>query len=148
VYKPKKQNNYKGVIIMAKKFLGQEVKENKPGEFSITKTQHNAVLDELGVTKEVRDVIAEANEKIASEGIDFLGKEVLDTKKNAKIVLGTGGGKTTISLKAQSQAINPQTKEKIDLYGVASISVKHVVPKAIKDGQLADLQSEIAKAFA
>jgi hypothetical protein len=130
-----------------KTFLGQEVKPGKPGEFSISRAQQNAVLDELGVTKEVRTVVAEADEKIAEAGIEFLGKEVLATKAPAKLVIGTGHGKTTIAVKGKTQAINPQTKAKIDLYGVASISKKQVIPRSLKTGVLADLQSDIAKAF-
>lgn len=131
-----------------KTFMGQDLVEKKPGEYALTKSQYNAILDEQGVTKEVRDTVQGAEEKIAEEAIDFLGKEVLATKENQRLTLGSGHNKTTFGLKATGSATNPKTGEAIKLYGVASYSQRKMIPSALKKGKLNDLQAEIERVFA
>ncbi len=78
----------------------------------------------------------------------MLGNEVCASKETQKLELGTGDGKTTFTVKGKTSAINPSTKEAIDLYGVTGMNVKRVLPKPLRDGQVAEMRDKIEKAFA
>lgn len=129
-----------------KTFMGVPVKE-KDGVGKVSRADFHKILAEQGVTKEVRDVIAAAEEKIAEEAIKELGKQVVSTKETAKLELGTGDGKTTITVKGETGGINPTTKESIKLYGVTTYQIKKVLPKPLRDGIIADVREKIEKAF-
>lgn len=127
-------------------FMGVPVKQ-KDGVAKVSRADFNKIKDSKGLTKEVRDLEAKFDEEVAREAVKILGQEVIKTKQPAKLELGTGDGKTTITVKAKTSAINPATKEPIDLYGVTSIAVKKVMPKALRDGDIADMRKKIEKAI-
>ena len=129
-----------------KTFMGVPVKE-KDGVNKVSRADFNKILADNGVTKEVRDVIAAAEEKIAEEAIKELGKQVVATKETAKLELGAGNNKTTVTVKGKTGGINPTTKQSIDLYGVTTYQTKKVMPKSLREGVIAKVRSDIEKAF-
>ena len=129
-----------------KEFMGVPVKK-KDGVTKVSRADFNKIKDSKGVTKEVRDLVAKAEEDIAEQAIKILGEEVIATKQTAKLELGTGNGKTTFTVKGKTSAINPATKEPIDLFGVTSVTEKKALPKSMRDGTISDMRKKIEKAF-
>lgn len=128
-------------------FMGQPVIEKNPGEFVVDRKGFQAIQDSLGVTKEVRAVVADCDNKVAEEGIKFCGAAVVATKAPAKLILGSGDGKTTIAMKGHHTTFAPKTRKPVETYGSVSISQKRIMPSALKSGVLADIQKDVEKAF-
>lgn len=129
-----------------KEFMGVPVKQ-KDGVAKVSRADYNKILNDKGVTKEVRDVVDKAEAEIAEEAIKALGAEVIATGETAKLELGSGNNKTTFTVKGKTGGINPSTKEPIDLFGVTTMAVKKVMPKPLRDGVIQEMRDKIEKAL-
>ena len=134
---------------MAKKnnqeFMGMPVDTSKAGVAKVSKSDQNKILDELGVTKDVRTVIAEAEAAILEAAIDFNGQNVVDTKKDSQLILGSGDSRVIDTTKAKSVTRNPADGSKIVSFGSASIRKRGIVPKALKEGAIDKWSKKIEK---
>lgn len=128
-------------------FLGSPVTSDDKGGFKVSKSEQAKILDGLGVTKDVRKVITDAENAIAEAAVEFTGTQVLKSKEAVTLVLGSGDSKVTYGMKAKSTNRNPADGSTITSYGAFSIRKRGIVPKALKDGVITDWSKKIEKAM-
>jgi len=124
-------------------FLGVPVTADGKGGFKVSKSDQAKVLNDLGVTKDVRKVITEAENTIAEAAVEFTGAQVLKSKENVQLILGSGDSKVTYAMKAKSTNRNPADGSSITSYGAFSIRKRGIVPKALKEGIITDWSKKI-----
>lgn len=126
-----------------------KAKDGKPAQLSITRGDLNTLKDKAGLDKEVRKRIEDFENTLLTESVDVLSDHVLDTKNELGAVLkiGTGASRTDVVLKPKTKSRNPSTGEESTIYGQVQVRKKGVVPKALKEGVVADIAAKMEKAF-
>jgi hypothetical protein len=128
-------------------FMGVPVVDAGNNKFKVTKTDQDKILDGLGVTKEVRKVVANAENEIIKAGIEFTGNAVIAAKKPATITLGSGPTKLAMTMAGKTTGRNLHTGEPTTSFGRFTVRKRGMVPTAFKSAELADMQKAIEKAM-
>jgi hypothetical protein len=112
----------------------------------LPRNEFHSVLDSLGVTKEVRETVENAEETIHKEAISVVGQRCVDTGKDQELVLGQGHNSHTIRMKVSAENNNPKTGEKITSYGQTSITVRKTIGKDM-DAHIEPFSQALEKKF-
>lgn len=140
------------------KVLGQNLVEGKPGEFSLEGGQKawHAILEEKGVTEEVRRTVVETVGQLAEECYKVEGQILKDNEELDRATINCGTGNfaldTSIVRHRHHSGQHPTTKEpfEADRFAIPSIGLEIRVPGALRKegGVLAELEADFSKRFA
>lgn len=79
-------------MISDKKLMGHNLEVNKYGEYSLPAEKHEAIMDELGATKDVRDKVRKARSQIYNEGLKILAEDLCNENDKGTKVFRTKDG--------------------------------------------------------
>lgn len=129
-------------------FMGQTAVVSPSGKIKVSKAGHNAIMDDLGVTKDMRKTLAAAEDTLIKEAITFTGNQVCQTKKESILEVGTGATKIKFTMSGEKDVRAPgKDGGTTTKYGQLSIRKRGVISTALRSNELADMQAAIETAF-
>jgi len=132
-----------------KEFMGQEVttKETDAKDtHRVSKKGQHKIFADLGVTDEVRKSYENAQDKIIEKGLNAVAEEARKSKKRQELIVGTGNGSITCTVKEKQVSIDPKTKKPIVKYAVPGARVARKLSKGVKD-KFAEEHAGLQKVF-
>ena len=100
-----------------KKFMNVAVEDKGNNVFVVTKKNRDAVLEECGVTAEIRKRVKKADRTIAFEAMKACGANTIKTKEKTVLKFGVGSESTVFTTKTKNVGRNPQSGEETVTYG-------------------------------
>lgn len=134
-------------------FMGKPMKATKAGE-SMGKKDWYDLMDENGITKEVRENLQSFVEKVGTEAIKHQSSQVVEDNETRRLSLGGPGTfmSMTTTLKGYEQTCAPKTDknpnpEPKDKFGSFGMQMNLPVPAAFTEegGALAEHMAAIRK---
>lgn len=121
---------------------------NKKGQFVVSKKDYTSYLDSEGVTKEVREKVASAEEKLLTAGYTFLGAKVVETKENQSMKVGSGDRTLVLGVAGEKDVRNPRTGVESKSYGSCTLQERRMIPSTLRNSELMKkIEDDIEAAF-
>lgn len=132
-----------------KEFMGQEVVTKDSDDkqvHRVSKKGLHKILNDLGVTDDVRKAYEGAQDKIIEEGLSATAKQAEKTKKRQELGIGTGNNSIAVGVKPKQVSMDPTTKKPIVKYGVPYARVQRKLSKSTKT-EFAEANKALQKVF-